>query len=246
MDKDTIEQIKKDIKKSKRIVFLGGAGVSTASGIKDFRSPEGIYNCKSKYGVPFETMLSHTFFRLHPKTFYDFYWESMIKDNAKPNKAHFALANYQGNENGRQIPIITQNIDSLHSLAGSKEVYELHGSTARYHCEDCNKFYSYNDIQHYGVPRCSKCGGIIKPNVTLYEEPLDNAVVNGAISTISRGDFLIVGGTSLNVYPAAGLIYYFEGRNTLLINKEPTPLDSYFKYIIRDDIGETLEVLLSD
>ena len=210
-----LEEIKKLIKESKRIVFLGGAGVSTASGIPDFRSPAGLYKIHSEYGVSYETMLSHTYFEYHTETFYDFYWKTMVAKNAKPNKAHIALANYE--KAGHHIAIITQNIDGLHQEAGSKRVYEVHGSTKRYYCTDCGRHFSIEDIPNIGIPHCPECGGVIKP----------------------------VGGTSLNVYPAAGMIDYFNGGHTLLINKEPTPRDSFFEYVIHDDIGKVLEELLS-
>ena len=238
-----LEEIKSLIKASKRIVFLGGAGVSTASGIPDFRSPAGLYKIHSEYGVSYETMLSHTYFEYHTETFYDFYWKTMVAKNAKPNKAHIALANYE--KAGHHIAIITQNIDGLHQEAGSKRVYEVHGSTKRYSCTDCGRHFSIEDIPNIGIPHCPECGGVIKPDVVLYEEPLNEDVVESALTELRFANFLIVGGTSLDVYPAAGMIDYFNGGHTLLINKEPTPRDSFFEYVIHDDIGKVLEELLS-
>ena len=237
-----LSKIKEEIKKADRIVFLGGAGVSTASGIPDFRSPTGLYNIQNKYGVSYEEMLSHTYFYEHMDLFYDFYWDTMVAKNALPNKAHKALAKYENS--GKFISILTQNVDGLHQDAGSKKVYELHGSTRRYYCEDCMKFHKLDDIIPNGIPHCSKCGGILKPDVVLYEEPLTQAVIESAIIEMKLANVLIVGGTSLNVYPAAGLIYDFGGSTSILINKEPTPLDSRFDYVIRGDIGEVLEELL--
>ena len=238
-----LEEIKALIKDSNRIVFVGGAGVSTASGIPDFRSPAGLYKIHSEYGVSYETMLSHTYFEYHTETFYDFYWKTMVAKNAKPNKAHIALANYE--KAGHHIAIITQNIDGLHQEAGSKRVYEVHGSTKRYNCVDCGRHYDIGDIPNIGIPHCPECGGVIKPDVVLYEEPLNEDVVESALTELRFANFLIVGGTSLNVYPAAGMIDYFQGGHTLLINKEPTPRDSFFEYVIYDDIGKVLEELLS-
>lgn len=239
---DELNKIKSWIKKDTRIVFLGGAGVSTLSGIPDFRSPTGLYKIKNKYGLPAETLLSHTFFIKHPDTFYDFYWNFMVYENAKPNKAHIALANYE-NQGGR-IEVLTQNIDGLHQEAGSKRVYELHGSTKRYYCSECNKMYSLDQIEKKGIPHC-QCGGILKPDVILYEEPLDENILYASVNALRYSDLLIVGGTSLNVYPAAGLIYEFGGSHKILINKESTPLDSFFDEVVNDDIGETLSYILS-
>jgi NAD-dependent deacetylase len=229
------------IKKNPRIVFLGGAGVSTDSGIPDFRSKEGIYNVQSKYGVPYEVMLSHTYFMEHTETFYDFYWSTMVKKGAKPNAAHLALASYE--KRGLPITILTQNIDGLHQDAGSKAVYELHGSTRRYFCQECGKRYSLDEIEPKGIPHCS-CGGILKPDVVLYEEPLDESLLEQSVNALRFCDTLIVGGTSLNVYPAAGLINYFGGSLSILINKEATPQDGFFKYVIHDDIAVALKELL--
>lgn len=238
-----ILQAKEAIKKAHRIVFLGGAGVSTDSGIPDFRSPQGIYNVQSKYGVPYEVMLSRTYFENHTETFYDFYWSTMVAKTAKPNPAHFALANYE--KSGHKIVILTQNIDGLHQDAGSKAVYELHGSTRRYFCTGCGKRYSLAEIETKGVPHCKECGGILKPDVVLYEEPLDEEMLMQAVNELRFADVLIVGGTSLNVYPAAGLINYFMGGTKIIINKEETPRDFEFDYVFHEDIGQILTELLA-
>lgn len=231
------------IQKARRIVFLGGAGVSTDSGIPDFRSPQGIYNVRSKYGVPYEVMLSHSYFLEHTDTFYDFYWSTMVAPKAKPNPAHLALANFE--KAGHTIVILTQNIDGLHQDAGSKRVYELHGSTRRYFCTGCQKFYDLKDLAPKGVPHCHECGAILKPDVVLYEEPLNEDMLMQAVDELRYADVLIVGGTSLNVYPAAGLINYFGGSTRIMINKEPTSFDSAFDYVFREDIGKVLTELLS-
>jgi NAD-dependent deacetylase len=239
----TIERIRKAIANSRRIVFLGGAGVSTDSGILDFRSPKGIYNVRSQYGVPYEVMLSHTYFVEHPDTFYDFYWSTMVNAAAKPNQAHLALAEYE--RSGHEIAILTQNIDGLHQDAGSKRVYELHGSVRRYFCLGCGEAYALRDLTPRGVPKCPHCGGLIKPDVVLYEEPLDQAVLEASVDAMRFSDVLIVGGTSLTVYPAAGLINYFGGAMKILINKEKTPSDAFFDYVFHDDIGTILTEILS-
>ncbi len=237
------------IGKSKRIVFFGGAGVSTESGIPDFRSENGLYQAQSKYGYTPEQMLSHTFFMNHTETFYDYYKNHMIYPDVKPNKAHYALAKLE--EKGKLKAIVTQNIDGLHQLAGSKKVFELHGSVLRNHCTRCHTFYCREYImkpesshveEHPGsnIPRCIKCGGVIKPDVVLYEEPLDQEVMEGAIEAISNADLLIVGGTSLVVYPAAGLVNYFRGDNLVLINKTETQYDHRANLVIHDAIGDVL------
>lgn len=237
-----IEKAKQAIAEAKRIVFLGGAGVSTASGIPDFRSPEGLFRTKQRYGVSYETLLSHTYFFEHPERFYEFYWQSMVYRDAKPNAAHIALAEYE--KRGGDIAILTQNIDGLHEMAGSKRVYNLHGSVYHYHCLDCGKAVELQDIHRQNsVPHC-ECGGILKPDVVLYEEPLDENTLFGAIMSLRRADVLIVGGTSLNVYPAAGLIYDFHGAKSILINREETPLDAWFDIVIHDDVGKVLTEIL--
>jgi len=237
-----LETIRHEIQEAKRLVFLGGAGVSTASGIPDFRSPKGLYQVRSKYGEPYEVMLSHSYFEAHPDTFYDFYWSTMVYRNAKPNRAHLALANYEAK--GHYVAILTQNIDGLHQKAGSKRVYELHGSTQRYHCVECGAHYSLDELTPIGVPHCRNCGGILKPDVALYEEPLDEDCLEGAVNEMRFANFLIVGGTSLNVYPAAALPESMLGGKKLLINLEPTPLDRSFDYVWHEDIGTALEKLL--
>lgn len=237
------------IKKSRRIVFFGGAGVSTESGIPDFRSENGLYQARTEYGHSPEEMLSHSFFTDHTETFYEYYKKNMLYPEVKPNKAHYALAKLE--EQGKLKAIVTQNIDGLHQLAGSKKVFELHGSVLRNYCTRCHTFYcnsyilkpeSSNPAEHPGscIPRCIKCGGIIKPDVILYEEPLNQEVMEGAISAISNADLLIVGGTSLVVYPAAGLINYFHGDNLVLINKSETPYDRQANLVIHEAIGEVL------
>jgi NAD-dependent deacetylase len=242
-------RIKELVKKSKRVVFFGGAGVSTESGIPDFRSENGLYQAQAKYGHSPEEMLSHSFFMNHTETFYDYYKSNLLYPEVQPNKAHYALAKLE--EQGKLKAVVTQNIDGLHQLAGSKKVFELHGSVLRNHCTRCHTFYcmeyilkpeSSHSEEHPDsiVPRCVKCGGIIKPDVVLYEEPLDQEIMEGAVEAISAADMLIVGGTSLVVYPAAGLINYFRGDNLVLINKSVTPYDDKASLVIHDTIGEVL------
>jgi NAD-dependent deacetylase len=237
------------IGKSKRIVFFGGAGVSTESGVPDFRSENGLYQAQTRYGHSPEEMLSHSFFMNHTETFYDYYKNNLLYPDVRPNKAHYALAKLE--EQGKLKAVVTQNIDGLHQLAGSKKVYELHGSVLRNYCTRCHTFYcieyvlkpeSCHSDEHPGstIPRCIKCGGIIKPDVVLYEEPLDQEVMEGAIEAISNADLLIVGGTSLVVYPAAGLINYFHGSDLVLINKSVTQYDNRANLVIHDAIGEVL------
>lgn len=229
--------LQKVIDESNSIVFFGGAGVSTESGIPDFRSPDGLYN--QKYDVPPEELLSHGYFFSHTEKFYEFYREKMICLDAKPNKAHIKLAELE--KAGKLKAVITQNIDGLHTAAGSKKVYELHGSVHRNYCLDCGKSYSAEDIlASKGVPHCS-CGGIIKPDVVLYGENLDDATVTGALSAIENCDTLIIGGTSLTVYPAAGFIRYFKGKNLVLINMSSTPFDSEADIVIHEKVGEVLD-----
>ena len=229
--------LQKVIDESNSIVFFGGAGVSTESGIPDFRSPDGLYN--QKYDVPPEELLSHGYFFSHTEKFYEFYREKMICLDAKPNKAHKKLAELE--KAGKLKAVITQNIDGLHSAAGSEKVYELHGSVHRNFCLDCGKSYSAEDIlASNGIPHCT-CGGLIKPDVVLYGENLDDATVTGALSAIESCDTLIIGGTSLTVYPAAGFIRYFKGKNLVLINMSSTPFDSKADIVIHDKVGEVLD-----
>lgn len=237
------DEIKRLVKNSKRIVFLGGAGVSTGSGIPDFRSPQGLYNIRNRYGVSYETMLSSDYFYEHTDKFYEFYFASMVYPDATPNAAHKALADYEAM--GHRIAIITQNIDGLHQKAGSSLVYELHGSTYRYKCLACEEKYTLDDIPHSGIPHCPKCGGLIKPEVVLYGEPLDENTIISAVNELRFADLLIFGGTSLNVYPAAGLIDYFLTGKRILINKEETMKDREFDYVIHEDIGKVLQEFLS-
>lgn len=231
-----IEKLQKMIDESSSIVFFGGAGVSTESGIPDFRSVDGLYH--QKYDYPPETILSHTFYRNKPEEFYKFYRDKMLCLDAKPNAAHLKLAELEAA--GKLKAVITQNIDGLHQAAGSKCVYELHGSVLRNYCEECGKFYDARYIlDTEGVPKCS-CGGPLKPDVVLYEEGLDNQVLSGAIRAISQADMLIIGGTSLVVYPAAGLIDYYSGSKLVLINKAPTSRDNMADLVISGPIGEIL------
>ena len=231
-----IERLSHLIDISENIVFFGGAGVSTESGIKDFRSKDGLYKLHSKYGVPYEVMLSHTYFMNHTKTFYDFYREFMINKTAKPNKAHLYLAEL---EKRKHLTVITQNIDGLHQLAGSKNVIELHGSIHRNYCMDCHEFYNLDAISDSsGVPTCKRCGGVIKPDVVLYEEPLDGEVINNALYAISTADLIIVAGTSLSVYPASGLIRYFRGKYIVVINKDHLDINNVVTLEINRPVGE--------
>ena len=230
------EQLKKALDECKSAVFFGGAGVSTESGIPDFRSVDGLYNQKYKY--PPETILSHTFFMQKTAEFYDFYREKMICTYAKPNRAHIALAELE--KAGKLKAVVTQNIDGLHQAAGSKKVYELHGSVLRNYCMRCKKFYDLSAITgSTDVPKCT-CGGTIKPDVVLYEEGLDDQTVENAVRAIARADVLIIGGTSLNVYPAAGFLNYFCGSTIVLLNKSETAFDSKADIVIRDPIGKVL------
>lgn len=233
---DKIRQLKEIIDSSENIVFFGGAGVSTESGVPDFRSVDGLYN--QQYDYPPETILSHTFYRRNIEEFYRFYRNKMLFPDAQPNNAHKALARLE--EMGKLKAVVTQNIDGLHQAAGSKEVYELHGSVHRNYCENCRKFFGFDDIMNStGVPKCA-CGGTIKPDVVLYEEGLDQMTIQKSVSAISNADVLIIGGTSLAVYPAAGLIDYYRGNKLILINKSSTPRDSRADLIINDAIGEVL------
>lgn len=231
-----IEQLKQWIDESTNIVFFGGAGVSTESHIPDFRSVDGLYN--QKYDFPPETILSHRFFIQNTEEFYRFYWDKMIFENAEPNPAHRALANLE--KMGKLKAVITQNIDGLHQKAGSREVMELHGSVLRNYCMTCQKFYELKDIlPQKGIPKCS-CGGTVKPDVVLYEEGLDQQTIQDSIYYISHADVMIIAGTSLAVYPAAGLVDSFRGRHLVVINKSPTPRDQEAKLLISDRIGKVL------
>lgn len=237
--REQILQLKEILAKSDNIVFFGGAGVSTESGIPDFRSVDGLYNQKYKY--PPETIVSHTFYRTRPKEFYDFYKNKMIALWAKPNAAHVKLAQLE--EQGKLKAVITQNIDGLHYAAGSKEVLELHGSVHRNYCEVCGKSYRVEYIvEADGVPKC-ECGGTIKPDVVLYEEGLDYNTMQKAIAYISNAEVLIIGGTSLAVYPAAGFVDYFAGKHLVVINMDPTSKEVHADLVIREKIGEVFSLL---
>ena len=241
--KPEIEKLKEIIEESNNIVFFGGAGVSTESGIPDFRSANGIYNQKLNREVSPEEMISHTFYVKHPEDFFSFYKDKLIYPNAEPNACHKALAKLE--EQGKVKAIVTQNIDGLHQKAGSKVVYELHGSVLRNYCEQCRAFYDEKKVlESAGVPKCDKCGGRIKPDVVLYEEGLDENVIDGAVDAISKADTLIVGGTTLIVYPAAGLIRYFRGKHLVLINKTATPADESADLVIHDAIGEVFKEVM--
>lgn len=240
ISQNKIQILKNMIDESENIVFFGGAGVSTESGIKDFRSADGIYMMDYKY--PPESVLSRTFYDKHKEDFFDFYRKYLCFPNAMPNAAHAKLAELE--KQGKLKAVITQNVDGLHQLAGSKTVYELHGSALRNYCTKCGKFHNFDFVyKSEGIPRC-QCGGYVKPDVVLYEESLDDKVVEGAVNAIANADMLIVAGTSLTVYPAAGFIRYFRGKNLVLINKDSTPMDEKFVLVIHGKIGETLSKII--
>ena len=239
------ERLREIIDNSDNIVFFGGAGVSTESNIPDFRSESGLYNAQQKYGRSPEEMLSHSFFVRYTDTFFDYYKNNLIYTDAQPNKAHRALARLE--ETGKLKAVITQNIDGLHQKAGSRNVFELHGSVLRNYCMDCGEFYDLDYIMDEancegGIPKCKKCGGTVKPDVVLYEEALDDDCMMGAIRAIQQADTLIIGGTSLVVYPASGLIRYFGGNKLVLINKQATPYDSKADLVINDSIGKVMDL----
>lgn len=232
---DKVKQLKEIVDNTDNLVFFGGAGVSTESGIPDFRSTDGLYNMKYKY--PPETIVSHTFFVRRTEEFYEFYKDKMMALDAKPNKAHYKLAQWE--KEGKCRAVVTQNIDGLHQMAGSKKVLELHGSIHRNYCTKCGKFFDAAYVKNSeGVPRCDACGGLVKPDVVLYEEGLDSQTISDAVYAISHADVLIIGGTSLAVYPAAGIIDYFRGSHLVLINRSSTPRDSQADLVINDSIGE--------
>ena len=237
-----IGKLQKIIDESNNIVFFGGAGVSTESGIPDFRRQDGLYN--QKYDYPPETILSHTFFMRRPEEFFKFYRDKMLCDTAKPNAAHLKLAEME--QAGKLKAVITQNIDNLHQMAGSKKVLELHGSVYRNHCMRCGKSFDFAYMKHRtGVPRC-ECGGMIKQDVVLYEEGLDDTTISKSVRAIAEADVLIIGGTSLNVYPAAGFINYYHGNKLVLINKSETPYDRQANLLIHDSIGKVLKTCAAD
>lgn len=233
---DNIKRLQEIFDDSNKIVFFTGAGVSTESNIPDFRSVDGIYN--QEYDYPPEKIISHSFFEENPKEFYRFYKDRMIYPNAKPNAAHLKMAEFE--QKGRSLGVVTQNIDGLHQKAGSKNVYELHGTIERNYCEKCHKFY---DIDHIissdSIPTC-ECGSIIKPDVVLYEEPLDDKILYGAVNLIRQADCLVICGTSLVVYPAAGLVNYFNGKYLVVINLSSTNSDGYADLLIKEKVGEVL------
>ncbi|MEG1315659.1 MAG: NAD-dependent protein deacylase [Anaerovoracaceae bacterium] len=238
-------RLKEIIDNSENIVFFGGAGVSTESNIPDFRSETGLYNAKQKYGLEPETIISLGYYKENTETFFDYYKDNLIYLDAKPNKAHLALAHLE--QENKLKAIVTQNIDGLHQKAGSKTVFELHGSVLRNYCEDCGEYYDVEYIMDEKncvnrVPHCKKCNGIVKPDVVLYEESLDDKVIRGAVSAIEKADTLIIGGTSLVVYPAAGLINYFKGKHLVLINKTQTLYDRKADLVIYDSIGKVMEI----
>ena len=242
---DNILKLKALIEGSDNIVFFGGAGVSTESGIPDFRSETGIYKTVHRYGCSPEEILSHTYFLRKPDVFYDFYKSTMIYTDAEPNEAHKALAKLEAL--GKLKAVVTQNIDGLHQKAGSRRVYELHGSILQNYCMKCGQPYDLDYIiQSEGVPRCEKCGGVVKPDVVLYEEGLDDRTINESVRAIAGADVLIIGGTSLNVYPAAGFINYYRGNKLVLINKSETPYDGHADLLIHDSIGKVLKACVAD
>lgn len=233
---DKIKRLQEIFDESNKIVFFTGAGVSTESNIPDFRSVDGLYN--QQYDYPPEKIISHSFFENNPKEFYRFYKNRMIYPNAKPNAAHLKMAEFE--QKGKALAIVTQNIDGLHQKAGSKNVYELHGTIQKNYCERCHKFYDLDYIiNSRSIPICD-CGGIIKPDVVLYEEPLDEKILYGAINTIRQADCLVICGTSLVVYPAAGLINYFSGKHLVVINLSSTSSDNYSNLVINDKVGKVL------
>ena len=246
MENSKIKKFAELIRKSDNIVFFGGAGVSTESGMKDYRSEDGLYNTVKKYKVSPETILSHSFFEKHPDVFYDFYYNYFLNTTAEPNRAHIALAELE--KAGKLKAVVTQNIDGLHQRAGSKNVIELHGTTLKHYCTICKAVMPNEQVKLLcgQIPKCEKCHGIVRPDVVLYEEPLNESVVEVATYAISSADMLIIGGTSLAVYPAANFIRYFNGDNIVLINRDETQYDSMATLVFRESIGEVLEsVLLS-
>ena len=242
-DIENVEKLKKWIEESDNIVFFGGAGVSTESGIPDFRSENGIYSAISEYGYPPERILSRSFFKKNKEIFFEYYKKNLLFDDAKPNNAHKALAELE--KQGKLKAVVTQNIDNLHQDAGSKNVLELHGTLFRNYCEKCKKEFDMEYVLATpGVTVCDKCGGVVRPDIVLYEEGLDGAVIEKSVDYIRKADILIVGGTSLAVYPAAGLINYYRGSKLVLINKTATNYDNRADLIIRDSIGEVFAYVM--
>ena len=236
---EALSFLKKEMKSRPSLAFLDGAGMSTASGIPDFRGQTGISRVASRYGLSYERLLSIDELNEDPATFFDFYWNFLVHDKAEPNAAHRAVASYEG-----PIGVITQNIDGLHQKAGSKDVVELHGSILRNHCLSCGSAYSLDEIPHRGVPRCPKCGGIVRPDIVLYGEELDYEALSDAEEILEESDVLIVAGTSLRVYPAAGLIYSSRAKAKILVNAEPTPLNSFFDAFVQGDVASILPEVL--
>ncbi len=237
------EELKQIIDESSNIVFFGGAGVSTESGVPDFRSENGLWNAKTKFNAMPEEIISHSFFMARTDDFYEYYMENLVFPDVKPNATHYALAKLE--EQGKLKAIVTQNIDGLHQAAGSKEVYEIHGTVSRVHCMECGTKYSmeyFLDQSHWKpdtcTPVCGQCGGVLKPDVVLYEEPLDAELMQKSIDAISRADTLIIGGTSLVVYPAAGFVDFFSGKHLVLINKQETSFDKQADLVIHDSLGK--------
>ncbi len=241
MTDSQLSRIKEALKQARSFVFLGGAGVSVASGIPDFRSPNGLYNRKRSDGMRYEDLLSSDYFYADPKGFYEFYWAEMVAPNAKPNPAHLALAAYEKNH---RMAILTQNIDGLHTLAGSKTVYELHGSVRRYRCLKCHRHYDLSQLTPKGVPSCPECGGLIKPEVVLYGEGLPQVEFELGMEAVASADVMIVAGTSLRVYPFAAIPGIFRGKLSVLINNEPTPMDGDFDIVLREDCSKVLPEIL--
>lgn len=240
---EKLKEFTKDLKENDNIVFFGGAGISTSSGIPDFRSSTGLYSKKLNKNFTPEQAISHSFFVRYPEEFFDFYRKNLIYTEAKPNACHKALARLE--VMGKLKAVVTQNIDGLHQAAGTKCVYELHGSVLRNYCMNCHAFYDVNYVLAADeVPKCEKCGGVVKPDVVLYEEGLDDQIISAAVSAISKADMLIIGGTSLVVYPAAGLINYFRGKKLVLINKSSTSADNIADLVINNDIEKVMQEVI--
>lgn len=237
--KEALAFLQNEMRAHPSVAFLDGAGMSTPSGIPDFRGQAGISQVASRYGLSYERLLSVDELMEDPATFFDFYWNFLVHDKAEPNAAHRAVAHYPG-----PIDVITQNIDGLHQKAGSKDVVELHGSILRNHCLSCGTAYSLEEIPHHGVPRCLKCGGIVRPDIVLYGEELDYQALCAAEAALEESEILIVAGTSLRVYPAAGLIYSSRAKAKILVNAEPTPLDSFFDAFVQGDVANILPEVL--
>lgn len=244
MENSKINKFVELIRQSDNIVFFGGAGVSTESGMKDYRSEDGLYNTVKKYKVSPETILSHSFFETHPDVFYDFYYNYFLNTAAEPNRAHLALAELE--RQGKLKAVVTQNIDGLHQRAGSRNVIELHGTTLKHYCTACKAVMANEQVKALRgqIPRCEKCNHIVRPDVVLYEEPLNQSVIEEAIDAISSADMLIIGGTSLAVYPAANFIRYFKGESIVLINRDETQYDGMATLVFRESIGEVLQSVM--